>query len=112
MSLEPTRKAKTEILQSLIRDGWVPLRQAAILLNYGELRGIYAKQRSREPIPVIKVGGTYRVYVDALFDHMASSPKVEPAEYEALKHLYEVGHKEYLKAQKKLSDEDEGDEYA
>lgn len=101
MSLEPARKTKTEILQSLILSGWVPLRQAAVLLNYGELRGIYAKQRSRDPIPVIKIGGTYRLYADELFEHMSRSSKVEPAEYEALKHLYEVGKRAHERTKEK-----------
>ncbi len=107
--MELTQKSKTEVLGVLIRRGWVPLRQAAILLNYGELRGIYAKQRSREPIPVIKIGGQFRVYPDDLFEHMRSSHKVEPAEYEAVRTLYETGLRAY---RKKNNQEDEGEEDA
>lgn len=34
----------------------------AMLLGYNELRGIYQRQRGRNVIPTIKVGGQYRVY--------------------------------------------------
>ncbi len=53
-----------KVLESLSIHGWVPLRGMATLLGYNELRGIYQRQRGRNAIPTIKIGGQYRVYED------------------------------------------------
>ncbi len=53
-----------EVISTLIEKGWIPLRQMAVLLGYKELRGIYARQRGRNAIPTIRIGGTERVYLD------------------------------------------------
>ncbi len=51
-----------QALEKLSKHGWVPLRAMASLLGYNELRGIYQRQRGRNAIPTIKVGGQYRIY--------------------------------------------------
>ena len=55
-----------QALEKLAEHGWVPLRSMAVLLGYNELRGIYQRQRGRNAIPAIKVGGQYRVYEDVV----------------------------------------------
>jgi hypothetical protein len=52
-----------EVIATLIDKGWIPLRQMAVLLGYKELRGIYARQRGKNAIPTIRIGGTERVYL-------------------------------------------------
>ncbi len=48
----------------------------ASLLGYNELRGIYQRQRGRNAIPTIKVGGQYRVYeADAINVLESAEPK-------------------------------------
>lgn len=49
-------------LEKLSKHGWVPLRSVAEILGYNELRGIYQRQRGRNALPTVKVGGQYRVY--------------------------------------------------
>ncbi len=60
MSVSPS--GVLQALETLSRHGWVPLLAMARLLGYNELRGIYQRQKHRNAIPTIKVGGHYRVY--------------------------------------------------
>ncbi len=61
-----------QALEKLSTHGWVPLRAMACLLGYNELRGIYQRQRGRNAIPTIKVGGQYRVYEDTALKTLAA----------------------------------------
>ncbi len=62
-----------QALEKLSKHGWVPLRAMAALLGYNELRGIYQRQRGRNAIPTIKVGGQYRVYEDIVLQTLTTS---------------------------------------
>lgn len=65
-----------QALEKLSKHGWIPLRAMATLLGYNELRGIYQRQRGRNAIPTIKVGGQYRVYeADAIKVLKSIDPK-------------------------------------
>ncbi len=62
-----------QALEKLSKHGWVPLRAMAAILGYNELRGIYQRQRGRNAIPTIKVGGQYRVYEDVVLNLLESA---------------------------------------
>jgi hypothetical protein len=66
----------TVVLTNLVERGWIPLRQVAILLGMKELRGIYARQKGRNAIPTIRIGGTERVYADDVL-HVLRTAKPE-----------------------------------
>lgn len=57
-----------QVLGTLEEHGWIPLRQMGVLLGYKEVRGIYQRQKGKNPISVIQVGGTKRVYEDAVIE--------------------------------------------
>ncbi len=57
-----------EVLGTLLDRGWIPLRQMAILLGMNELRGIYARQKGRNAIPTIRIGGIERVHADDVIE--------------------------------------------
>ncbi len=60
--MSETSPGVLQALEKLSKHGWVPLRGMAALLGYKELRGIYQRQRGRNAIVTIKVGGQYRIY--------------------------------------------------
>ncbi len=62
--MSETSPGVLQALEKLSKHGWIPLRAMACLLGYNELRGIYQRQRGRNAIFTIKVGGQYRVYED------------------------------------------------
>lgn len=81
-----------QALEKLAEHGWVPLRAMAVLLGYNELRGIYQRQRGRNAIAAIKVGGQYRVYEDVVIrtlkkeaGHKAEDAKMILTMYRAIK---------------------------
>ncbi len=62
-------QSSSRVLKALAKlrtHGWVPLLGMAALLGYNEPRAIYQRQRGRNAIPVVKVGGQYRVYEEAV----------------------------------------------
>lgn len=56
------------ILQRLAERGWTPLRSMAVLLDYAFEESIYERQKGKNPIPVVRVGRTNRVYEDTVVD--------------------------------------------
>ena len=62
------------VLDTLEEHGWIPLRQMAVLLGYTTIRGIYQRQKGKNAIPVIQVGGTKRVYEDAVIEALEKLP--------------------------------------
>lgn len=89
-----------EVIRNLVNEGWIPLRQLAVLLNYKQLRAIYARQRGRNPIPTIRVGGIERVYADDVLEVIQSSSRLENAEARALISLYQTGRKQKERKEK------------
>ena len=57
-----------QILDRLVVHGWVPLRSLGVLLGYKEVRGIYQRQRGKNAISIIQVGGVKRVYADVVIE--------------------------------------------
>jgi len=53
-----------EVVQNLVEQGWIPLRQLAVLLGYKDPRGIYPRQKGPNSIPTIQIGGIIRAYTD------------------------------------------------
>ena len=75
-------------LEKLSEHGWVPLRAMAALLGYGELRGIYQRQRGRNAIPTIKVGGQYRVYEDVVVKTLEHAPPDKREDAQMILRMY------------------------
>ncbi len=75
-------------LKILSEHGWVPLRAMAALLGYGELRGIYQRQRGRNAIPTIKVGGQYRVYEDVVIKTLEREPPTKREDAQMILRMY------------------------
>ena len=75
-------------LERLSEHGWVPLRAMAELLGYNELRGIYQRQRGQNAIPVIKVGGQYRVYEDVVVKTLEHVPSDKHEDAQMVLRLY------------------------
>jgi len=67
-----------QILDKLVEHGWIPLRSMAVLLGLREVRGIYQRQRGKNAIPVVQVGGTKRVYADVVVETLE---KATPNKY-------------------------------
>ena len=57
-------RSLVQTIEHLATHRWVSLRQMAILLGYNELRGIYQRQRGKNRIDTVRVGGVERVYED------------------------------------------------
>jgi hypothetical protein len=56
---------QTQVLRNLIDNGWISLRQLGVLLRAPD-RSIYGRQRTKNPIQTIRIGGIERVYPDAV----------------------------------------------
>lgn len=52
------------ILSKLATQGWVPLINITTLCGYSTPVTIYQKQKGKNPIQTMRVGGTNRVYED------------------------------------------------
>lgn len=64
---EPTQY---DVLRNLAERGWISLRQTAILLGYSTPRGIYARQKGRNALDTISVGGIERVYRETIITEL------------------------------------------
>ncbi len=77
--MSETSPGVLKALEKLSAHGWVPLRGMACLLGYNELRGIYQRQRGHNAIPVVKVGGQYRVYEDVVIHELTTTESEDAA---------------------------------
>lgn len=69
-------------LTSLTLRGWIPLRQMSVLLNYSTAGGMYQRQRGKNAVETVKVGGIHRVYADVVVRTLenVTSDKAEDAQ--------------------------------
>ena len=74
---------RIEIIRKLVTDGWIPLRQLGILLQVPP-RSIYGRQRTRNPIETVRVGGVDRVYLEVALVEVVKSKHLEQHEKAAL----------------------------
>lgn len=81
-------------IRKLINHGWLSLRQVAILLEYGELRGIYARQRGRNKIPTVRIGGIERVCAEDIVHILENPPQDKRDSYSVLLSIYRAGIKD------------------
>ncbi len=63
------------ILFRLATHGWIPLRSMSALLGYSHATGVYQRQKGKNPISTILIGGTYRVYADEVIKTLESVPE-------------------------------------
>lgn len=54
-----------DILRHLAARGWVSLNSMNTLMGYVSAQSVYARQKTSNPIPAVRVGGMYRVYETA-----------------------------------------------
>ncbi len=86
-------------LRKLVEQGWLPLRQLSPLLGYSHPTGIYSRQVTNNPIPTIKVGGTYRVYAADIVDVLHNVKLKDREAAEAILMKYRQLLKEYTVTQ-------------
>lgn len=84
---------QTEVIRNLIANGWIPLRQLGVLLNKPD-RSIYGRQVTRNPVPTVRIGGTQRVYTDAVIEEIKRAKSLEPGEAEVLLSILKTGLKD------------------
>ena len=85
------------ILDGLVEHGWIPLRSLAVLLGYKEVRGIYQRQRGKNAISIIQVGGVKRVYTDVVVETLKKKkPVADGFDPQTILALYQhkIKHKE------------------
>jgi hypothetical protein len=91
---------RIEVISNLIVKGWIPLRQLAVLLGYRELRGIYARQKGRNAIQTMRIGGIERVYTNDVLETLENVKESYKPEADALLALYRTGLKAHERQQK------------
>jgi len=96
---ENSRGAIITALHQLVDRGWIPLRSMSCLLGYSYPSGIYGRQRSRNAITTIKVGGQYRVSVDVVLDALRHAPCQDHIATTEILHIYETILKQKTKDQ-------------
>jgi len=67
-----TQRTQMSVLRVLIERGWISLRQLGILLEKPD-RSIYGRQRGKNPVSTIRIGGVERVYTDAVVAELEES---------------------------------------
>ncbi len=65
----------------------------AVLLGYREVRGIYQRQRGKNAIPIIQVGGTKRVYEDVALQTLKNVPSEKKRDADMILDLYHTAKK-------------------
>ena len=60
------------VLNVLIERGWISLRQLGVLLEKPD-RSIYGRQRGKNPVSTIRIGGLERVYTDVVVEELEKS---------------------------------------
>ncbi len=75
------------ILKKLHERGWTPLRSMSSLLGYAFPVQIYQRQLTPNAIPVIRVGGTNRVYEDDVIEALENATH-KPADAQMVLSLY------------------------
>ena len=61
------------ILHDLCYRGWIPLIKMTTLLGYSSPVTVYQRQRSKSPIPIVRVGGINRVDEDTVIETLEGS---------------------------------------
>lgn len=67
----------------------------AVLLGYREVRGIYQRQRGKNAISVIQVGGVKRVYKDVVVETLKNVPPKKQADAKMILDLYRTTLRKY-----------------
>jgi len=62
--------AVVNTLKQLRRRGWIPLSGLSVLLDHSFPQVIYERQRGKNPVPIVRVGSTNRVYEDTVFEEL------------------------------------------
>lgn len=81
-------------LNHLATHGWIPLRSMSFLLGYSHATGIYSRQKGKNPIPTVKIGGTYRVHADDVVKELNNRPEQDQAAALVFLRIYNAALKE------------------
>jgi len=60
----------------------------SVLLGYAHPTGIYSRQRGKNPIATVLVGGTHRVYPDAFVEALEKQAEQQPEDAEMILSMY------------------------
>ena len=88
---------KSPILQALnhlATHGWVTLRSMSFLLGYSHATGVYGRQKSKNPIPTVLIGGTHRVYKDDVIETLENVPEEDQVAAKTFLNIYYAALKE------------------
>ncbi len=75
-------------LKCLTLRGWIPLRQMSMLLNYSTAGGIYQRQRGKNAIETVRIGGVHRVYADVVVRTLENVPSDRAEDAQMVLSLY------------------------
>lgn len=81
-------------LHHLASHGWITLRALSSLLGYSHATGIYGRQKGKNPIPTVKIGGTHRVYADDVIHELNNRPKEDQTAAQTFLGIYRKALKE------------------
>ncbi len=91
----PCTASITTTLSRLATRGWIPLRSMSMLLGYAHPTGIYGRQRSKNPIPTILIGGAHRVYEDVVIETLKNMPEKDQVASKTMLGIYRRLQKEH-----------------
>lgn len=66
----------------------------SFLLGYAHPTGIYGRQRGKNPIPTVKMGGTHRVYKDDVIETLKNVPEEDQDAAQVFLMMYRAALKE------------------
>ncbi len=88
------------IITRLISQGWIPLRQLGALLNL-PTRSIYGRQRTKNPVSTIRIGGHERVYTDVVIHELENATRLDKSESLTLLSVLNTGLRRKEREEKK-----------
>ena len=88
------------VIRRLLENGWISLRQLGVLVNKPD-RSIYGRQKTKNPVPTIRIGGIERVYTDVVIQEIEYAKSLEAVEADVLLELIRVGLRDKERKEKK-----------
>lgn len=96
--------SRMKVIRQLADNGWISLRQLGVLLDLPS-RSIYGRQRTKNPVPTVRIGGIERVYTSEVISEVQNAKKMDEGERAVLLSLLRT-------SQHMTSDEEEEPEDA
>jgi len=64
------------------------------LLGYAHATGVYTRQKSKNPIPTVRIGSTYRVHADDVIHILNNVPEEDQNAAQTFLRIYRAALKE------------------